>query len=56
MMYCRDSFIDEDIKPVKSLFQGIRDPYMNDPDLPSEEMLETAFNFRRRRLYRLCFL
>ena len=51
----RDCFIDPDVKPVRSLFQGIRDPYMEDADLPSESLLEVAFDFRRRKLYGLCF-
>ncbi|XP_019851981.1 PREDICTED: F-box/LRR-repeat protein 13-like [Amphimedon queenslandica] len=50
-----DCFIDPDLKPVRSFFQGIRDPYMDDTDLPSESLLEVAFDFRRRKLYGLCF-
>ena len=51
----RDMFIDPSIRPNLPLQRGVLDAFMDDTDLPTEEMFEKVNNFRRNNLFKLCF-
>lgn len=52
----RDMFIDKDLRPpVPLMRRGMLSNLMEDTDLPTEEMFEDAFNFRKMRLFVWCF-
>ena len=56
LLFCRDMFIDPLLRPQHSLLhRGMLDSIMDETDLPTEEMFEAAFNFRRKKLFHLCY-
>ena len=51
-----DMFIDPSLQPQHSfLHRGMLDSIMDETDLPTEQMFEAAFNFRRKKLFHLCY-
>ena len=56
LLFCRDMFIDPSLRPQHSfLHRGMLDSIMDETDLPTEQMFEAAFNFRRKKLFHLCY-